>query len=205
MSRLIKDTFQLHLSNNLTSISLVTKDGLACMWLGVFRDMNWVNLVHFPRISFPGKLYKQWLSFWARIGFFKIWMLLQGWKHTQGDKELLNRVFILWKLHFMRRLIKTFRSYVFYCWAKGIISVLFLERKLLRKNNLVIILMYADSFLWIAFSPLPGGFTIVSPSFGHWSHWSDRLTGFFMTMPLNYRTKMWSWTSWMYFLICSGP
>ena len=47
MSRLMKSTFQVPQSNDLTSLSQVTMDGLTSRWLRVLSDMNLVNLLSF--------------------------------------------------------------------------------------------------------------------------------------------------------------
>lgn len=47
MSRLMKNTFQVPLSNDLTSISQVIRDGLTSRCLRVLSDMNLVNLLGF--------------------------------------------------------------------------------------------------------------------------------------------------------------
>ena len=47
MSRLMKSTFQVPQSNDLTSLSQVTMDGLTSRWLRVLCDMNLVNLLSF--------------------------------------------------------------------------------------------------------------------------------------------------------------
>ena len=43
----MKSTFQVPQSNDLTSLSQVTMDGLTSRWLRVLSDMNLVNLLSF--------------------------------------------------------------------------------------------------------------------------------------------------------------
>lgn len=43
----MKNTFQVHLSNDLASISQVTGDDLTSTWLRILSDMNLVNLLDF--------------------------------------------------------------------------------------------------------------------------------------------------------------
>lgn len=47
MSRLIKNTFQVLLSNGLISVSQVTRCGLTSSWLRALSNMNVVNLLGF--------------------------------------------------------------------------------------------------------------------------------------------------------------